>query len=86
MDARPPITWVLIKTYLNQRFWKLCTIFHRTWFWIWRLAVALFLIDLIIPVIGNKFVPPRPSKQPKAPYGLSLVDPQADPIFPPAVE
>lgn len=86
MDARPRLTWALVRTYLNQRLWKLWSLLRRCWPWIWRLAVVVFLIDLIIPVIGNKYLPPRAGNQPKAPYGLSLVDPQPDAIFPPAVE
>ena len=86
MDARPRITWDHVKTYLAQRLWKLWSLFRRYWGWILRLAVGIFLLDLIIPTIGNKYLPPRSSHQPKAPYGLSLVDPQADTIYPPAVE
>ena len=90
MDARPPVTWALIKTYLIQRLWKIWSIFPRSWACIWRLAVglavALLLLDMIIPTIGNKYVPPRHLNQPKAPYGLSLVESQADRIFIPAVE
>ena len=86
MDARPRFTWTLLRTYLNQRIWKIWSLFRKCWAWIWRLAVVIFLIDLTIPVLGNRYLPPRTSKQPKAPYGLSLVYPQANAIYPLAVE
>ena len=86
MDARPRVTWTLLRTYLNQRTRKIWSLFRKCWAWIWRLAVVLFLIDLTIPILGNRYVPTRGQKQPKAPYGLSLVNPQADAIYPLAVE
>ena len=86
MDARPPVTWALFKTYVSRRSWKLWSLFGKYWGWILRLALVIFLIDLILPAIGNQYVPPRTLHQPKAPYGLSLVDPHPEIIFPPAVE
>ena len=86
MDARPRVTWTLLGTYFKQRTWKIWSLFRNFWAYIWRLAVVIFLIDLTIPVLGNWYLPTRTSKQPKAPYGLSLVYPQADTIYPLAVE
>ena len=86
MDARPRITWNDVRAYLFQRLWKLWSLFRRYCVWVLYVAVGIFLIDLVLPTIGNKYLPPRSLHQPKAPYGLSLVDPQSNTIFPPAVE
>ena len=78
--------WTLLKTYLNQRARKIWSLFRKYLAWILHIAVLIFLIDLIIPILGNSYLPTRPSKQPKAPYGLSLVYPQAGTIYPLAAE
>ena len=85
MDARQPITWALVRTYLRNGLWKILRLLPRYWAWVLCLVVVIFF-EIIIPILGNKYLPPRHLNQPKAPYGFSLVDPQNVPIFPSEVE
>lgn len=87
MDARQPVTWALVSTYLCKVLWKLWRLLHKCWVWVLCVVVVvIFFIGIIIPALGNKYISPRHLKQPKAPYGFSLVDPQNVPIFPSDVE
>ena len=85
MDARQPV-WALVSTYSREASRKLWRLLYKCRAWILCLVVLIFFIEIIIPVLGNKYLPPRHLNQPKAPYGFSLVDSQNVPIFPSDVE
>ena len=42
------------------------------------LVLATLALDSILPTIGPIYIPSRRTRQPRLPYGLSLVDTDAD--------
>ena len=86
MDARHPATGALVRAYLRQVSRKLWRLLYKCRAWIVSLVFLICFIGIIIPVLGNKYLPARHLNQPKAPYGFSLVDPKNVPIFPSDVE